>query len=184
VALLAIEKAGMDLATLMPPAPEGEIRAALPGLFTLRPDQRDETHRANWAWPASGATNEFLRARFSTSRDLTPEELAGVDALAEAYATDVRAAADVYFDALDQAMAEKVAGGEVQLSPYISWPQTEELSDMNNYFRATTKIGGGWVMRMGLERGRFPEVLAGRKGANQAAADRDADVRALIRGIE
>lgn len=176
-----VEAAGMDLATLLPPTPVAQMHAAMPHWFHLRPDQRQREYESEWGWPAEGATNQYLDGHFRLTRDLVPGELAALDALAASYEPDIHGAADRYFATLDAAMALKVAAQEYELSPYIAWPEKKELLEERRHFRATTKIGEGWVVRMALEVDRFPEVIAARDAVHGASYVRHRDIAETIR---
>jgi len=179
--LAKIQEAGIDLETLLPPTPEAQMRMAMPRWFQLRPDQREREYEGQWAWPAEGSSNAYLAKHFTLVRDLSPGELAALDALAASYEPEIHAAADSYFDTLDRALAQKVALQEYQLSPYVAWPQAPPPTEDGYHFRSTTKVGDGWVVRMALEVERFPEVIAARDSVHGASYVRDHDIAETLR---
>ncbi len=169
---------GYDIDSLPAPFPEDQLRAGMPGWFTMSPSNRKAELDALLAWPKDGSDPAFLRERFMLAIDLSAEDCAAIDALVSAYLPDVSFHANRYLDQLEASLQRAARVGAYRLSPYVSLPQ--ELEHGSDHFVSTTKVGSGWVVELALSRQDCPEVVDAKAELNAVLAARDADVRTSL----
>jgi hypothetical protein len=177
--LAALAERGVDIDSLQPPLAAAEFEAVLPNWLEF-----DETERDSWrekldSWPEV-LTNDYLKVHFGLTLDLSPEDLAGVDALADLYAPEIILAVDGYLDHLEVAMATELIQGGVRSSPFLAWPPTGSQGDMassdQDTFFSIVRSGQGWVSQVNLGASAHPETFAARQAIASAISRRNHDL--------
>jgi hypothetical protein len=177
----ALEDRGIDLSTLPAPMPEAEFHRQLPSWFELTESERDSRKEAELDWPDQ-LTNTFLNDYFSVEVDLSHDELAGIDAMADLFRPDIELAVDRYFDHLDVAFAIELEAGSIKGSPFLVWPPEpkedvhEKVAHANDAFFSIIRSGQGWVARAALTQQNHPEAYMARSALAQAVERRNHDI--------
>jgi len=173
-----LEERGVDLTTYSTPAPEEDVRAALPRWFTHKDVEFNEAVRSMQAWQTP-LTGEWLAERYALTEPPAPNLLPAIDALAHVYNQDIEHAAQVYMTAVERAFQLELQRGNVQLSPFISQPHRTE----GEAFLVTSRVGSGWTASLALVKDEHPEALAARGFVHDLIELRDANLRAAILGL-
>jgi len=173
-----LEERGVDLATYGTPAPEEDVRAALPRWFTHKDVEISEAVRSMQAWQTP-LTGEWLAERYALTEPPAPNLLPAIDALAHVYNQDIEHAAEVYMAAVERAFQLELQRGNVQLSPFISQPHRTE----GEAFLVTSRVGSGWTASLALVKDDHPEALAARAFVHDLIELRDANLRDAILGL-
>lgn len=173
-----LEERGVDLATYGTPAPEEDVRAALPRWFTHKDVEITEAVRSMQAWPTP-LTGEWLAERYALTEPPAPNLLPAIDALAHVYNQDIGYAAEVYMAAVERAFQLELQRGNVQLSPFISQPHRTE----GEAFLVSSRVGAGWTASLALVKDEHPEAVAARAFVHDLIELRDANLRDAILGL-
>ena len=184
-----LEARGVDPEDLPLPLPEEELLAALPLWLVLSPEERAEQRRVKAAWPEA-LSNAWLVNRYHVLVDLGPDQLAAVDDLAALHAPVIAAEVDRYLDELEAAMLAEFVQGGVQTSPFVAWPPPEAgvdplgAADPDPAFYTLVRVGGAWVVRVGLTQGHHPAAAAALAAVGQAVQTRDDHVREALLALQ
>jgi len=180
----ALEAHGVDLAVMDAPLPEEELLAVLPTWLLYQPSERDAMRREKLAWPED-LTGDWLQARYGVLVDPGPDQLAAIDFLAQASRPEILSAADRYLDQLEAAMLVEYAEGRVRTSPFLAWPPTSEADRAEGAgFYTLTRIGGGWVASISLERARHSAAIDARRELNALVHQRDDGIREALLALQ
>ena len=82
-------------------------------------------------------------------------------------------------------MLVEYAEGRVRTSPFLAWPPTSEADRAEGAgFYTLTRIGGGWVASISLERARHSAAIDARRELNALVHQRDDGIREALLALQ
>ncbi len=142
-------------------------------------------HRRRQDWPDE-LTSDWLTTRFGVLLDLPPEQLETIDFMAHQSRPEIEAAVDRYLDELELAMLTEFVDGRVETSPFVVWPppSADQPPAASSGFYSLVRVGGGWVVRVGLQEQHHPGAIDARTEVAGLVRNRDDRIREALLALQ
>lgn len=173
-----LQEKGIDLEKPCNSPPWEEVKKEFEDLSRLTVQERDGHRKGFVNWPEH-LDNAWLDANLGISRQLTPEQLALVEASVVEKNAKLEDMSDDALSRIDAAMQDAWQRDRIIRSPV----STEGITNPLPCFMSKSKAGHGWGASVNLTHAENPELSALLTKLNAFRHRRDDSVRSYIAGL-